>query len=289
MAAALVASGLRARRLTLEITESVLMADTAATVDRLGVNSGLGVRVAIDDFGTGYSSLGYLRRFPLDAVKIDRTFIEHVTDGHSPSGARPRHRRAVSHPRAGHGGRGSRNTRTGRAADGARLRVGARLPFRASDDGQRSCAAPDELDRTRTRRHAERCPEGGSWSVRPPGNRPRNATRSRHRFRRPGRPPGPRTASGPSHGRRPQPGSATSSRHPRCPSGLTDPEFRAQRLTREAWKVDALPNLNRAPRCLRSYLDPRQGGSRRSGNSGNSTLPNSPRAHYVRLRDHLNE
>jgi diguanylate cyclase (GGDEF)-like protein len=81
VAAALSASGLRPGRLTLEITESVLMADTAATMDRLGSLRGLGVRVAIDDFGTGYSSLGYLRRFPLDAVKIDRSFIEDVTEG----------------------------------------------------------------------------------------------------------------------------------------------------------------------------------------------------------------
>ena len=81
VAAALSTSGLRADRLTLEITEGVLMADTTATIDRLGSLRGLGVRVAIDDFGTGYSSLGYLRRLPLDAVKIDRSFIEGITEG----------------------------------------------------------------------------------------------------------------------------------------------------------------------------------------------------------------
>ena len=81
VAAALSASGLPADRLTLEITESVLMADTAATMHRLGSLRGLGIKVAIDDFGTGYSSLGYLRRFPLDAVKIDRSFIEDVAVG----------------------------------------------------------------------------------------------------------------------------------------------------------------------------------------------------------------
>ena len=78
--AALGSAGLPASRLTLEITESVLLTDTMATVERLDAVRKLGVRVAIDDFGTGYSSLGYLRRLPLDAVKIDRTFIEHLTD-----------------------------------------------------------------------------------------------------------------------------------------------------------------------------------------------------------------
>jgi diguanylate cyclase (GGDEF)-like protein len=77
---ALAASGLAADRLTLEITESVLLTDTIATVTRLDALRRLGVKVAIDDFGTGYSSLGYLRRLPLDSVKIDRTFIEHLTD-----------------------------------------------------------------------------------------------------------------------------------------------------------------------------------------------------------------
>ena len=80
VAAALAGGGLPAERLTLEITESVLLTDTIATVDRLDAVRRLGVKVAIDDFGTGYSSLGYLRRLPLDAVKIDRTFIESLAD-----------------------------------------------------------------------------------------------------------------------------------------------------------------------------------------------------------------
>ena len=76
---ALAASGLAAERLTLEITESVLLTDAELTVDRLSALRELGVRIAIDDFGTGYSSLSYLRRLPLDSVKIDRSFIEHLT------------------------------------------------------------------------------------------------------------------------------------------------------------------------------------------------------------------
>jgi diguanylate cyclase (GGDEF)-like protein len=80
VARALVAAGLPPERLTLEITEGVLLTDTDMTMERLAAIRRLGVKVAIDDFGTGYSSLGYLRRLPLDVVKIDRTFIEHLAD-----------------------------------------------------------------------------------------------------------------------------------------------------------------------------------------------------------------
>lgn len=73
-------SGLPPERLTLEITESVFLADAATTIERVDALRRRGVRVAIDDFGTGYSSLSYLRRLPLDAVKIDRAFIEHLAD-----------------------------------------------------------------------------------------------------------------------------------------------------------------------------------------------------------------
>jgi EAL domain-containing protein (putative c-di-GMP-specific phosphodiesterase class I) len=72
---ALDATHLPADRLTLEITESVLLSDAGPAVERLSNLRRMGVRVAIDDFGTGYSSLGYLRGLPLDEVKIDRSFI----------------------------------------------------------------------------------------------------------------------------------------------------------------------------------------------------------------------
>ena len=67
--------------LTLELTESVLMHDTEATVAKLNGLRGLGVHLAIDDFGTGYSSLGYLRQFPIETIKIDRTFTQGVAEG----------------------------------------------------------------------------------------------------------------------------------------------------------------------------------------------------------------
>jgi len=78
VAAALAASGLAPSLLTLELTESVLMVDAQAAVERLGALRDLGVRLAIDDFGTGYSSLAYLRRFKVDELKVDRCFVSDV-------------------------------------------------------------------------------------------------------------------------------------------------------------------------------------------------------------------
>jgi diguanylate cyclase (GGDEF)-like protein len=82
--AALLASGLPAHRLELEITEAVLIRDDEAALDILHQLRAIGVRIALDDFGTGYSSLSYLQRFPFDKIKIDRCFI---TDLAEPDGS----------------------------------------------------------------------------------------------------------------------------------------------------------------------------------------------------------
>jgi diguanylate cyclase (GGDEF)-like protein len=76
---ALASSGLEPARLTIEITETTLMRDAAETARRLSAVKRLGVRIAIDDFGTGYSSLAHLQQFPVDALKIDRSFISQLS------------------------------------------------------------------------------------------------------------------------------------------------------------------------------------------------------------------
>jgi diguanylate cyclase (GGDEF)-like protein/PAS domain S-box-containing protein len=77
----LTSSGVEPSSVVLEITESVLMQQTEAVLDRLQQLKALGVRLAIDDFGTGYSSLSYLQRFPIDILKIAKPFVEDVGQG----------------------------------------------------------------------------------------------------------------------------------------------------------------------------------------------------------------
>lgn len=83
-------AGLPASALEMEITEGLLMRDTAAVMPMLDAITALGIRISIDDFGTGYSSLSYLQRFPIDNLKVDRSFVSGI----------PRHRDSVVISRA---------------------------------------------------------------------------------------------------------------------------------------------------------------------------------------------
>ena len=81
---ALAETGMPARKLQLEITETMLLQNTFATLATLHELRKLGVQIALDDFGTGYSSLSYLRSFPFDKIKIDRSFIKDLSNGAEP-------------------------------------------------------------------------------------------------------------------------------------------------------------------------------------------------------------
>jgi len=78
VAAILIETGLPSHRLELEITEGVLLDHTDESQGRLARLKALGVRLAVDDFGIGYSSLGYLKRLPIDKLKIDKSFIDEL-------------------------------------------------------------------------------------------------------------------------------------------------------------------------------------------------------------------
>ena len=78
--AALTDTGLAPASLVIEITESVMMRDLELSIQRLGQLKELGVQLAVDDFGTGYSSLNYIRRFPVDILKVDKSFIDGVAE-----------------------------------------------------------------------------------------------------------------------------------------------------------------------------------------------------------------
>jgi EAL domain-containing protein (putative c-di-GMP-specific phosphodiesterase class I) len=81
LTAILAETGLDPRSLELELTESVLMRRAESTASILQSVRERGVQVAVDDFGTGYSSLSYLRKFPVDALKIDQSFVRQISGG----------------------------------------------------------------------------------------------------------------------------------------------------------------------------------------------------------------
>src|ERR1700677_3987653 len=91
VASGLKMSGKKTENLVIELTESTMMYNIDANLEQLHLLKGFRVRLAIYDFGTGYSSLAYLHRFPIDILKIDRSFISRLTN----SGKGPELARAV--------------------------------------------------------------------------------------------------------------------------------------------------------------------------------------------------
>ena len=83
--AALIATGMEPQNLELELTETVLMQDAESAVVTLLALKAMGVRLAIDDFGTGYSSFTYLRRFPVDTLKVGQSFVQEISADHEGS------------------------------------------------------------------------------------------------------------------------------------------------------------------------------------------------------------
>ena len=156
--------------LTCEITETVAMEDTEATMRSSRSSAAVGVHMSIDDFGTGYSSLAYLRKLPADELKIDRSF---VLDLETSGDARAVVDAVVNLAQAlglQGGGRGRRDRAPARDPAHARLRRVAGLPVRQADVGHGAGAVGDERRRRRGRDRlprlavrADRCARA-AWS-----------------------------------------------------------------------------------------------------------------------------
>ena len=135
---ALTATGLSASRLELEITETVLLSESDATLMTLHQLRALGIRIAMDDFGTGYSSLSYLRSFPFDKIKIDQSFVRELSTRPDCINDRRVDRGTRLEPRHDHHRRRRRDGRPVRTIAVRRLRPGPGLSVRSAPAGQQA-------------------------------------------------------------------------------------------------------------------------------------------------------
>src|SRR5262249_19683236 len=128
---ALQASGLPADCLDLEITESNAMQNAELSISALWDLKNLGVRLSMDDFGTGYSSLNYLRRFPIDRIKIDQSFVRDVNrnpDDAATAAAASARAHPVRRPGGGGGGEAEERLLSRRGRRGEEMRVSLSPP-----------------------------------------------------------------------------------------------------------------------------------------------------------------
>ncbi len=169
--AALARNRLEPTSLVIEVTESTLMRDANTTVARLRRLKEIGVMLAIDDFGTGYSSLAYLRQFPVDVLKIDRSFVAEMDGSHDCGGSGPHARRTWQDPRTDHPCRRDRGRLAARdpscralrvrsgllllAAGGSHVHRGAPRPI-AATHGAHSALTPPGASLPATRRRLRR-------------------------------------------------------------------------------------------------------------------------------------